>query len=580
MIPAFRRRPTAIVLTLIILIGAVLRVAWLTSAPPGLNQDEAANAWNAYCLLKTGKDQAGVSWPILYTRAMGENRSTLFIYLMLPFQAIGGLNVWTTRLPAAFFGVLTIALIYWTATRMFGRTAGMVAAALIAIDPWHIQLSRWGHEASIAPLLALLPLATAIWAGLLPGDAAPAAPARPRIGRALAAGAVAGLCCYGYPAVRLFAPVFLCFAGILVVLAARRSMSVRETARGVAAYAAGMAAVLGPLAYEHFAHAESIGRRGATLWVWSPDDSPGVRAGKVLARYAAHFDPRFLFLHGDLYEVNFAAGPEWLPSGQLPWYVLPLLLAGIIALAGQARRSPAARIALLFLVLYPLGDCLHLHGDPTHPRTGLHALRSAIGLCGIVLVSAAGAAWAFERLCRASRPTAAVVAGALGVAAIALTGVFLVYYFGGHTRRPAVRHGFHVDLVESCRRLRPQEAGFDAIFCTTKSVNQPSYITLVMMGHDPTRWFAEPRDLRRAEGVGTSDDWDYCYRYGKWWFLYDRSVEQELIGLARNGRRDRVALILRPEEVGPDSPLRSVRPADVIEDDDGNVALVVYDVLM
>jgi hypothetical protein len=53
----------------ILAVAAVLRIAWLTSAPPGLNQDEAVNAWNAWCLLKTGKDQTGASWPLMYLNA-------------------------------------------------------------------------------------------------------------------------------------------------------------------------------------------------------------------------------------------------------------------------------------------------------------------------------------------------------------------------------------------------------------------------------------------------------------------------------------------------------------------------------
>ncbi|MBI5865790.1 MAG: hypothetical protein HZB38_15060, partial [Planctomycetes bacterium] len=46
-------------LVAILLLAAALRLAGLTTVPPGLNQDEAANAWNAWCLLKSGHDQHG-----------------------------------------------------------------------------------------------------------------------------------------------------------------------------------------------------------------------------------------------------------------------------------------------------------------------------------------------------------------------------------------------------------------------------------------------------------------------------------------------------------------------------------------
>ena len=52
-------RRTAAVLAAIIFIATAVRLAGLSAVPPGLNHDEAANAWNAYCLLRTGHDQVG-----------------------------------------------------------------------------------------------------------------------------------------------------------------------------------------------------------------------------------------------------------------------------------------------------------------------------------------------------------------------------------------------------------------------------------------------------------------------------------------------------------------------------------------
>ena len=153
-----------------ILISAAMRLIALPAAPAGLNQDEAANAWNAWCLLQTGRDQAGTPWPVFWTHALGENRSALYLYTLLPFQALGGMNVWTTRLPAAVAGILTVALVGWIAARLFDRTTGVVAAGLAAFAPWYIDLSRWGHEASVGPLLTALSLAALLWAGLLRTD--------------------------------------------------------------------------------------------------------------------------------------------------------------------------------------------------------------------------------------------------------------------------------------------------------------------------------------------------------------------------------------------------------------------------
>ena len=115
-------------LLLAILIAAAVRLWSLTAAPPGLNQDEACNAWNAWCLLQTGRDQAGAVWPVFYTRGLGDNRSTLFLYLLLPFQALFGLSVWSTRLPVALAGIAFLLLVYWLGQRLFNRWAGLAAA--------------------------------------------------------------------------------------------------------------------------------------------------------------------------------------------------------------------------------------------------------------------------------------------------------------------------------------------------------------------------------------------------------------------------------------------------------------------
>jgi 4-amino-4-deoxy-L-arabinose transferase-like glycosyltransferase len=141
-------RKAGFLLICITLLGAGLRLYNLRQSPPGFNQDEAANAWNAWCLLKTGKDQHGVSWPIFYTKSLGGNSSTLFIYAIIPFQAIGGLNIVTTRLPGAVGGIITILLIYYVGRRLFNEATGLWAALLLTLNPWHLQQSRWADSLS------------------------------------------------------------------------------------------------------------------------------------------------------------------------------------------------------------------------------------------------------------------------------------------------------------------------------------------------------------------------------------------------------------------------------------------------
>gem|GEM_PF-1827000 len=307
--PAARdwRRPA---LTVVLLLAAAIRLVALPTAPPGLNQDEASNAWNAWCLLQTGRDQAGAPWPIFWTHALGENRSTLYLYTLLPFQAIGGLNVWTTRLPAAVAGILTVALIYWITARLFDRTTGVIAAALAALAPWYVDLSRWGHEASLGPLLTAASFAALLWAGLLetdrdrdqqagPDKLAQTAVLGPKWWRAALAGLICGAACYGYPAVRLYLPLLVATALIVGGTGSTRRLLKSRAGRVAAAmFCLGFALTFGPLLFQHIAHPEIIGRRAGSVWLWEPADPAITKLTKIASRYAAHFGPTTLVFTG------------------------------------------------------------------------------------------------------------------------------------------------------------------------------------------------------------------------------------------------------------------------------------------
>lgn len=519
-------------LTAILLAGAVLRLAALDQIPPGLNQDEAINAWDAWCLLHTGRDHAGQAWPVFYTRALGENRTTLLVYLLLPFQAVGGLNVWTLRLPAALAGVATIALTCWIAARLFDRPAGLAAAALLAFMPWHIQLSRWGHEGCLTALLSALPVAALLAARLPPL----ANSELPRPGRAWLAGLLSGLVCYGYPAVRIFVPV------CLVALAAAgagglvRAARTRPGRRAMAAFLLGWGLTFGPLVWAHVRDWSAIVRRGEATWVWDAGDRFWTRAAKVLARYPGHFGPDFLFQTGDHYEVAWAAG-----FGVLYGFMLPLLVVGAIVLLGRVKSSVAARWLIVWLAVYPAGDLLSRH-------MSMHVLRGAPGAVPLAVMSGLGLVAAARRL-RATRMqgVCCAVAAALGLAAVEQGGRFLYHYFAVRPREGPVRQAQHADFVAACRWLRPRLHEYDAVALTVQDTTLVWPVTLVSLGFEPHAWFAGPREFV------TRGEWDVCERYGSVWFLEPQVRERLVAQLSGNGRPDRVLFVVRPEEAGGES---------------------------
>jgi 4-amino-4-deoxy-L-arabinose transferase-like glycosyltransferase len=518
-------RHPKILLFIILLLAAFLRLFNLGQSPPGLNQDEAANAWSAYCLLKTGKDYTGASWPIYYMRNLGGNRPTLYIYLLLPFQAIGGLNIYTTRLPGALSGILAVWLIYFVGKRLFSIRTGMVAAALLAIDPLHIQQSRWGHEVTLAPLLGLAPLALMLWAGLPVSDDKTSSQ-RPVI--AAFAGTLSGLGCFGYMSVRLFVPVFI-FAIVLFTLPDWwKTIKTRKGALATALFYLGFAITWGALIWQHIFHPEGIGRHALFQGDWVGSVPFAIALKNMALRYIQHFNPSFLFINHD-------PNPLFSPPtiGYFYWYMAPLMLAGLVWLLWRFK-SISARVLIAFLLAYLVGDCLFWGG-------GLNIMRSAPGLCALILLSAVGAVGTVRWLWAKNHIITIVAAVVFSVPVIGMNIKYLHYFYGKFSREQYVYINFHTDFVEACEWLRPRFADFDAVFCAAVELNMPYVVSTVVLGYDPKLWFNEPRNFT------TIGEWDRYTRYGKMNFLYDYT-QFSFEDISKRFAPGRVLLIVRPDE--------------------------------
>lgn len=139
-------------LGLIFLLGLFLRLFQLGYVPGGFTPDEASQGYSAYSLLKTGKDEWGLSWPITSFRAFNDYRAPLQTYLIIPSIAIFGLNEFGVRFPSAIFGSLAIIFVYFLAKKLFPKSEniGLWAAFFLAISPWNIQFSRMALEANFS----------------------------------------------------------------------------------------------------------------------------------------------------------------------------------------------------------------------------------------------------------------------------------------------------------------------------------------------------------------------------------------------------------------------------------------------
>lgn len=152
-----------IILGLIIFLAAFLRFYQLDVNPPSLTWDEVAWGYNAYSLGIDGKDEFGRVIPLNYLESFGDFKPPLYAYLDIIPIKIFGLNEFATRFPSAFFGTLTVLLVYFLTKSIFKNLSlrakefiSITTSLLLAISPWHILLSRAAFEANIASFFIIM----------------------------------------------------------------------------------------------------------------------------------------------------------------------------------------------------------------------------------------------------------------------------------------------------------------------------------------------------------------------------------------------------------------------------------------
>lgn len=148
-------KKTFVLLLLIILLGAFLRVYRLDKFPPSLFGDEVDVGYQAYSILKTGGDYLGQKWPISF-HSLADWRTPLYLYATVPFVAAFGLNEWGVRLPAAFFGILTLPLFYLLVRKIFKEEkTALISVFLLSVSMWHLQYSRAAFEVTLMIFLVV-----------------------------------------------------------------------------------------------------------------------------------------------------------------------------------------------------------------------------------------------------------------------------------------------------------------------------------------------------------------------------------------------------------------------------------------
>ena len=139
-----------ILLIIILLIAALLRLWNLGNIPPSLTPDEASLGYNAYSILKTGKDEYGKFLPVIF-KSFGDYKPGFYVYLTVPSVLVFGLTEFAVRLPASLAGIISVLLIYLIVKKLFQKeNLALISSFVAAVTPWLIYFSRGAWEVNVS----------------------------------------------------------------------------------------------------------------------------------------------------------------------------------------------------------------------------------------------------------------------------------------------------------------------------------------------------------------------------------------------------------------------------------------------
>ncbi len=376
-----------LILLLIISLALIFRVFNVAKTPPSPDWDEAALGYNAYSILKTGRDEYGKFLPLVL-RSFNDYKPAFYAYAAIPSIAVFGLNVFSVRLPSVIFGTLTVLGLFFLCRQlmlMLGKNRSdkfpFYAAFLLAISPWHLQFSRAAFEANSALFLIIWGIYFLLCS--LNG----------KKWFMLFSAVFLGLSLHAYHSARVFVPLFIILVAwifkdkikkykktlLISILVALifiiPAVSLFFSKQGVARLAA--VSVFGRQNQFIKIDAQSIQQdKDSGLPFSNIIHNRRITYAKSLwLGYLTHFDPKWLFVTGDNIERHHA--PD---MGLLYLTDILLLTLGIYYLVNNKSRGKWLIITWGLISVLP--------GTPTEFNG--NALRSMMLLPVLVIVSALG----------------------------------------------------------------------------------------------------------------------------------------------------------------------------------------------
>jgi len=137
----------ALLLAALILLAFFMRLYQLGLMPPGIFVDETNIALDALHILEGRPDSPfGTGW---------YETPTMYAYYLLPLFKTLGVNLAALKAASVMPALLTVLALYPLAREMFGIPTALTATFLLAINRWHVNMSRWGCNELAPPLFQI-----------------------------------------------------------------------------------------------------------------------------------------------------------------------------------------------------------------------------------------------------------------------------------------------------------------------------------------------------------------------------------------------------------------------------------------
>lgn len=559
---------TKIALILILVIASFLRLWKLSEVPVSLFGDELDVGYHAYSILKTGKDYSGNPWP-LHFHSLAEWRTPLYLYSAVPTVALFGISPLGVRLPAAIFGILGVWAMYLLVNQLLNcqavkrskyKSLALVASAILALSPWHIQYSRAAFE--VTQLLAFLLFGLYFFFRSL------------KEGKWLWLSALCfALMPWVYSTAKLFTPLLLIFIFFVwrkeifklckkhliravVVLLIVGGPIVYSTLFGGGTERFGYIGVFTNPVVEHevgVARLNDARMRGETSEELSPTFIDRAFHNKftlwgenILYNYFESFSTNFLFNKGDLNLRHSIEG-----VGQFYFIEAAGLILGLVFFFAKFKDRKVKSLIAFWILAGVIPAAITRDG-------GNHATRLILILPPLVFLISFGLVETYRLLSTKSR----LLFTTGYVLLFFMEFVFYQHYYWIHNPWYSERW-WHAGFKESIRSIKEIENGYDRIVITTAS--EPPWIFFAgWYEYPPDQWHAEfpignDVDLEGFGRVSHIDKFYFGTPDAEGLYSWGQVIDEKTLYLASE-KEVAINLIMEPERTPGDLKLIKAIP--------------------